>query len=439
MASPSQITRYLASESFVPEEPRDKHGPLNIIFLFDVGDTLAIKKGTQFRVFPYARLLRQRGHKVYFLVPEWSYNAAVLQQLADRGDIDGFSCLKAYVAQGAVNAMSRMFIHPAIRNKVRRRQQRDSLVSLLESIERWQCDVIVHNQRMYFFAIPELQKYTAVVIDWADSFALYWWREVSWSVRRRQIGKLGHAIRMLVSNAAEESYYPRVADASVVVSPVDKSVIDRLCGSPERVYLVPNGISLPKNSRLPRDPDRIIFTGWMNYPPNTEAALWFLDDVFPLILKARPATRFVIAGAEPEPELLARASASVIVTGAVPDLSQEIARSSVYVAPLVSGVGFKTKVFEAFATGTYVVGTEFAAEFLPPDLRECVTVARGAVPLANAVVRALSDPEALRTSVERAQEILRREHTCEGRTLQLESVFRAAMSNRKDGLKVHSE
>ena len=83
MASPSQIARYLASESFVPEEPRGEHRPLNIVFLFDVGDALAMN-GARLRLVRYARLLSQRGHRVYFLVPEWAYNAAVLQQLADR-------------------------------------------------------------------------------------------------------------------------------------------------------------------------------------------------------------------------------------------------------------------------------------------------------------------------------------------------------------------
>lgn len=51
----------------------------------------------------------------------------------------------------------------------------------------------------------------------------------------------------------------------------------------------------------------------MSFPPNHDAALWFLDEIFPLVLKARPETKFVIAGAEPPSDLLARSSARVFV------------------------------------------------------------------------------------------------------------------------------
>jgi glycosyltransferase involved in cell wall biosynthesis len=219
-----------------------------------------------------------------------------------------------------------LLVHPVARNWMLRHQQPEALRSLLDAVNTWQCDVIVVSNRMYLFAIKELQKRTAVVVDWCDSFALTWWRAAKLRIARRQLRSLGNAIRLLVASTVDESYYSRIADASIVVSPIDKRVIDRLSRSPEGVYVNPNGIRFPDNlPRGPRDPNRIIFTGWMNFEPNYEAALWFLSEVFPLVLKQRPATRFVIAGAQPIPELVAQASESVEVTGAVPDLSLEIA------------------------------------------------------------------------------------------------------------------
>jgi glycosyltransferase involved in cell wall biosynthesis len=398
--------------------------------MFDVGDS-PILNGATLRFFRFARLLRQRGHKVYFLVPEWSYAEGILQQLVDNGDIDGFAPLTNYYSTGWVRQISKIFIHPRIRNWFLRNQQQEALRCLQEAVERWQCDLISLSNRMYLFAIPELQKRCAVVIDWGDSFALAWWRTLKLKFHRRQMNGLRETARMLTVHALDESYYTQISDANIVVSPVDKNAIDRLCKTPERVYVNPNGISFPNSdSRVQRDPNRIIFTGWMSFPPNSDAAQWFLDEVFPIVLKSRPATRFVIAGAEPSPELLARAGTSVEVTGAVPDLSLEIARSSLYVAPLVSGGGFKNKVFEAIAAGTYVVGTSLATEFLTPDLRECVTVADGPVHLADAIVQALSDVDALHPAVERAQEIMRREHSWEGCALRQESIFRTAIRSR---------
>jgi glycosyltransferase involved in cell wall biosynthesis len=106
------------------------------------------------------------------------------------------------------------------------------------------------------------------------------------------------------------------------------------------------------------------------------------------------------------------------------------------VAPLVSGGGFKNKVFEAIAADTYVVGTSLAAEFLTPDLLSCVTVADGAKPLADAIVKALANPDLLRAHVERAQQILKRDYSWESRTVQLEQTFQAAISTWKAGVNV---
>ena len=259
-----------------------------------------------------------------------------------------------------------------------RSQQQQALNEILYEVRRRDCDLIVLQQRMYLFAIDELKKRVSVVIDWCDSFALAWWRSIKLMIRQGDLKNLGNAIRHLITSAADESYYPGKVNANLVVSQIDKRTIDHLSRAPEFIHLIPIGVSFPASPpRCDRVPDRMIFTGWMDFPPNYEAALWFLDRVFPLILKVKPTAQFIIAGANPVPALTARINHSVQVTGAVPNLSLEIARSQIYVAPLVSGSGFKTKVIEAIAAGTYVVGTSYAAEFLTPELRECVTVAEG--------------------------------------------------------------
>jgi glycosyltransferase involved in cell wall biosynthesis len=402
----------------------------SIIFLLDI-PSAAIPTGATLRILNYVRRLRGMGHRIYFLVPGWSYYPEVLQGLVDRGDIDGFSRLSEYRAGGFVNALSRMFIVPGIRNRMLRSRQQQALSEILYEVRRRDCDLIVLQQRMYLFAIDELKKRVSVVIDWCDSFALAWWRSVRLTFRRGDIKNLGNAVRHLITSAAEESYYPGKVNANLVVSPIDKRTIDHLSRAGESVHLIPMGISFPASSpRCDRVPDRMIFTGWMNFPPNYEAALWFLDHVFPLILKVKPGAQFIIAGADPVPALTARANPRVQVTGTVRDLSLEIAQSQIYVAPLVSGSGFKTKVIEAIAAGTYVVGTSYATEFLTADLRKCVTVADGASNLARAILSALADPAALRPSVEKAQAILRRDYSWEARAEDLERIFNACVAMR---------
>jgi glycosyltransferase involved in cell wall biosynthesis len=403
----------------------------NIIFLLDAPNPKLLD-GDTLRILTYSRWLRKMGHRIYFLVPGWSYHPEVLQVLVDRGDIDGFARLANYRTSGLVNAISRLFIVPGIRNRMLRSQQQQVISGILAEVERRDCDLIILHQRSYLFSIDQLKKSVAVVVDWCDSFALASWRSLKLSLRRWDLTKLTNDLRYLVAYAAEESYYAKRAHSNLVVSPVDKSVIGRLSRAPQLIQVIPNGISFPASAQnCERVPGRLIFTGWMNFPPNYEGALWFLDFVFPLIVKIKPDVQFVIAGADPIPKLRARVDRNVQVTGAVPDLSVEIARSQIYVAPLVSGSGFKNKIFEAIAAGTYVVATSYAAEFLTPELRQCVTVADGATGLASAILGALDNPEPLRKSVQTAQAILRSDYSWEVRSEALERIFDATVAKQR--------
>ena len=402
----------------------------SIIVLLDIPNS-TIPNGATLRILNYVPRLRGMGYRIYFLVPGWSYHPEVLQELVDRGDIDGFSRLSEHKASGFVNAISRIFIVPGIRNRILRSQRQKILNEILCEVRRRDCNLIVLQQRMYLFASDELKECVSVVIDWTDSFALAYWRSVKLMIRQGNIRNLANAIRRLMASAADESYYPRKVNANLVVSPIDKRTIKHLSRAPKFIHVIPNGVNFPTSlPRCDRVPDRMIFTGWMDFSPNYEAALWFLDRVFPLILRVKPDAQFVIAGANPVPALTARINHNVQVTGAVSNLSLEIARSQIYVAPLVSGGGFKNKVFEALAAGTHVVGTSYAVEFLSPDLRECVTVADGPSNLARAVLSALADPEALRPSVEKAQAILRCNHSWEARAADLEKIFNACVATR---------
>jgi glycosyltransferase involved in cell wall biosynthesis len=102
---------------------------------------------------------------------------------------------------------------------------------------------------------------------------------------------------------------------------------------------------------------------------------------------------FTVAGRNPLPALIGRAGPSVQILGDVPDISTEIAASALYVAPLVSGGGFKNKVIEAISCGTFVVSTTRGVEFLDNALRELLLVADAPGAFAGDVLRFLQDPE----------------------------------------------
>jgi hypothetical protein len=201
-------------------------------------------------------------------------------------------------------------------------------------------------------------------------------------------------LRNLVFYYLQERYYSKLAAANFVASPVDKRCLDSISRVPERTFCLLNGLSIGiPIHKTERVTTRTIFTGNMTFPPNHEAAMWFVDHVLPLIHKSRPDVSFVVAGRNPLPDLLAKSGPRVQILGDVSDIPTEIAGSALYVAPLISGGGFKNKVIEAISSGTFVVSTSRGVEFLDEAVREELLVADSPAAFAEAVLRFLRAPE----------------------------------------------
>jgi glycosyltransferase involved in cell wall biosynthesis len=107
-----------------------------------------------------------------------------------------------------------------------------------------------------------------------------------------------------------------------------------------------------------------LFVGAMNRPENWEAAMWFLEQVWPEVLQQSPTARFVIAGANPPRQLLSaiRRAPRAEATGFVESLEPWYAKATVCVVPLQRGAGLKFKTIDALLAGVPVVTTTVGAE-----------------------------------------------------------------------------
>lgn len=106
----------------------------------------------------------------------------------------------------------------------------------------------------------------------------------------------------------------------------------------------------------------IMFLGGFNHPPNLDAALWLIDDIWPHIEAKYPKAKLLIVGADPPPTLQARATDRIVISGHVADLAPWFERSRVFVAPIRFGAGAKGKIVSAMAHGVPVVATPLAVE-----------------------------------------------------------------------------
>jgi glycosyltransferase involved in cell wall biosynthesis len=167
-----------------------------------------------------------------------------------------------------------------------------------------------------------------------------------------------------------EAWACRQVDAVTAVSDVDARALQRLVPGLD-VAVVPNGIDVAMHAAYvaPRDalPARsLVFTGTMDYRPNVDAVLWFVNSVYPLIQERVPDVRFYIVGRQPHPRLdPLRRRRGIVITGEVPDTRPYIAGADVYVIPLRSGGGTRFKVLEAMTLRRPIVSTTMGCDGFP--------------------------------------------------------------------------
>jgi len=150
-------------------------------------------------------------------------------------------------------------------------------------------------------------------------------------------------------------------------------------------YFAPNGV--------PEMPIHLVFTGSMDWYPNEDAMLHFMQTILPSIRREIPAVSLTVAGRNPSGRLVqAAGEAGVLITGTVDDIRPEIAKAAVYVVPLRIGGGTRLKIFEAFAMGKAVVSTTIGAEGLPLVPGEHFLRADDPAEFARVVVSLLRDP-----------------------------------------------
>lgn len=360
--------------------------------------------GTHLRTFAFAREWVRRGADVHFIAARFARDnpaqtRTYLEGLREAGVITSFD--EVVIPHPAIRGkLARAALFPRARDIILGPERRQVLRRLEEIAQVTRPELFVYAARHLLYAVPHLRRHAPVVIDWMDSWTLYHARHTRAALAQRQWLTAGDAAWRTLEQGIEEHYYGRLADENVFVSPVDADVHARF--SRGSVATVGNGVRDKfERTAMQRTAKRLIFTGAMDFPPNHQAAIWFIRRVLPRIVAVDPEVHLVVAGGSPPAELRALAGTHVEVTGYVDDIRAEMARSALYVAPLISGSGFKNKVVEALAAGLNVVGTSLAFEFLTPELKSLFRSADDPAGLASAILAALQDERGNDVVVER--------------------------------------
>lgn len=255
-----------------------------------------------------------------------------------------------------------------------------------------QCDVVVCESVM--LAGYRLPPGVRVIIDQHNLEYELCWR----TYRQEKIG-LRKFYSWLEAKRLRPEELRRCRNAKLVLVTSERELVELKRQEPAcKVALVPNGVDTvffqPANSVKEEEP-RLVFTGSMDYYPNTDAALFFAHHCWPIIKAQIPEVAWTIVGKNPPPQIQLLAELpGVTVTGSVPDVRPYIEKASLAIAPLRIGSGTRLKILEAFAMQKAVVSTSLGCEGLQvKDGRELV-IADEAKHFAAAVIRLLQHAEA---------------------------------------------
>ena len=200
------------------------------------------------------------------------------------------------------------------------------------------------------------------ILSAVDCYSMYIERKLEneTSKIKRIFGKM----ELSRANAFEKAYYPKFQSV-IFVSDVDRAYALKVFKIPDNLEAIPLGVDAnyfsPGNPELEEE-KTIIFTGNMTYPPNKDASLFLLREVYPLIKMKKPQIKLILAGSNPSAELLEYSSDLIVITGRVPDLRTYIRQSALFVCPLRFGAGMKYKILEAMALEKVILCSELSVD-----------------------------------------------------------------------------
>ena len=212
-------------------------------------------------------------------------------------------------------------------------------------------------------SLPYLQKHKNIkrIIHLCDAVSMMYER------RLKEKSSLFDRFKIGIEYLKVKNYEKKackITDRQVLISETDKKYLEKFADVSNTEVI---GLATDTDYYSPivcKKENNICFVGSMQYIPNSEAALYFAKEIFPLVKKELPDAKFKIIGANPRKDLLdgVKNIDGVEVTGKVDDVREYMKDCKVSVCPVKIAGGIQSKILEAMSMGIPVVTTPEGAE-----------------------------------------------------------------------------
>ncbi len=133
--------------------------------------------------------------------------------------------------------------------------------------------------------------------------------------------------------------------------------------------------------------------GALDWLPNQEGLIWFVEKAWPLLIKEIPGIEFHLAGRN-APSWFERRmrGPGIKFHGEIEDADKFIQSYPIHIVPLFSGSGMRIKIIEAMASGRVVVTTTIGTEGIDTQHKTNILVADTPVLFSSAIIEVIRDP-----------------------------------------------
>jgi glycosyltransferase involved in cell wall biosynthesis len=181
-------------------------------------------------------------------------------------------------------------------------------------------------------------------------------------------------------------------------------------GNTKPMHVSPTGLEISNYHPTYKTINKYDFfhLGSLDWIPNQEGLLWFLNNVWSVVTKHHKNTVFTICGRNAPDSFICKLKGfeNVIYEGEIDDALEFLKTQSIMIVPLFSGSGMRIKIIEGLAAGNIIITTSKGLEGIPAQHGKHLLVADTPGDFIESVEKIISEVYQLHEISDNAQQFI---------------------------------
>ncbi|MFO8054471.1 MAG: glycosyltransferase family 4 protein [Bacteroidales bacterium] len=193
-------------------------------------------------------------------------------------------------------------------------------------------------------------------------------------------------------------------------------------------FAIDTGRQGPQSLNRQRDPYSLFHLGSMDWIPNQQGILWFIEHVWKEVYKQYPQLTFSLAGRNMPGWLQKRELPGLIPEGEVEDAHAYMQSKHIMIVPLFSGSGIRIKILEGMLNKNVVITTSIGAEGIDYEPGRHLLIADTAEEFIEQIRWCVENPEEANSIAEQAAELIHTHYTLRASAKRLTAFYKTLLT-----------